>query len=455
MKLRQFVHSKGILGLVLGLLFLLQVPVFAQTDTAGVAIETEQTEAAQTDTTEATATEEATGDATADEATEASAGDEVSTTPASSSTTAVAATAEEEASIPTQVYVNFFYYLLLFVLVCLIVTIIGQIGSVYELTQRMQGKIVGDKWHSSQGWLFLISLPLFLYGVYWSYVHHGSMSFREAATEHGARIDTLFIITTVITTIVLVLTHIALFGFSWKYRGSDKRKAYFYPHNNTLEKIWTIVPAAVLTVLVLSGFFTWRGITNIPEEQQKNALQIEVTGEQFLWTVRYGGRDNVIGKRDYKLTTPTNGLGIDFTDKTALDDIRAGDIVIPVGKPVHFTVNAKDVLHSFYIPEFRVQINAVPGMPTFFHIVPKYTTEEMREKLDDPNYDYILLCAKICGGGHYNMQKKVIVVTEAEYKEWLSDQIYFFDEAMQKEFKETQQQASNSEIEGNQLVLNN
>lgn len=448
MKLRQFVHIKGVLGLVLGLLFLLQNPVYAQTDTAATTVDTEQTEAAPVDSADTAASEATTGSADAAE--------EVSTTAAGSSTaTAATATAEEETSIPSQVYVNFFYYVLLFLLICLIVTIIGQIGSVYELTQRMQGKVVGDKWHSSQGWLFLIALPLFLYGVYWSYVHHGSMSYREAASEHGARIDTLFIITTVITTIVLVLTHIALFGFSWKYRGSDKRKAYFYPHNNTLEKIWTIVPAAVLTVLVLSGFFTWRGITNIPEDQQKDALQIEVTGEQFLWSIRYGGRDNLIGQRNYKLTTPTNGLGIDYTDKNALDDIRAGDIVLPVGKPVHFTVNSKDVLHSFYIPEFRVQINAVPGMPTFFHVVPKYTTEEMREKLNDPTYDYILLCAKICGGGHYNMQKKVIVVTEAEYKEWLSEQIYFFDEAMQKEFKETQQQANNSVVEGNQLVLNN
>lgn len=455
MKLRQFVHSKGVLGLVLGLLFLLQGPVFAQTDTTAATADTEQVEAVQGDSIEAVAAGETEDAAPTEEA--ATSTEEVSaaSTSTSSSTNTAAEAAEEEANIPTQVYVNFFYYVLLFVLICLIVTIIGQIGSVYELTQRMQGKIIGNKWHSSQGWLFLVALPLFLYGIYWSYVNHGAMSFREAATEHGAKIDTLFIITTIITTIVLVLTHIALFGFSWKYRGSDKRKAYFYPHNNTLEKIWTIVPATVLTVLVLSGFFTWRGITNIPEDQQKDALQIEVTGEQFLWTVRYGGRDNVIGQRDYKLTTPTNGLGIDYTDKSALDDVRAGDIVLPVGKPVHFTVNAKDVLHSFYIPEFRVQINAVPGMPTFFHIVPKYTTEEMREKLDDPTYDYILLCAKICGGGHYNMQKKVIVVTEAEYKEWLSEQTYFFDEAMQKEFKETRQQANNSVIEGNQMVLNN
>jgi len=446
MRLKQFIHIKGIFGLVLGLLFMFQSPSFAQTDTASVKADTEQV---------ATADSSVTDSATAGAAATSSSDDTVSASTPSSSTAAAPA-ADEKAGIPTQVYVNFFYYVLLFVLVCLIVNIIGQILNIYDLTQDLQRKRFANNWHSHQGWFFLVGLFVFLYGIYWSYVHHGSQSFREAATEHGARIDTLFIITTIITTIVLILTHIALFGFAFKYRGSDKKKAYFYPHNNTLEKIWTIIPAVVLTILVLFGFFTWRGITNIPEDQQKNALQIEVTAEQFAWNIRYGGRDNTVGKHNYKLTTPNNGLGIDFTDKNSLDDIRAGDIVLPVGKPVHFTVNSKDVLHSFYIPEFRVQINAVPGMPTFFHIVPKYTTEEMRAKLDDPNYNFILLCSKICGSGHYNMQKKVIVVTEAEYKEWLSQQTYYFDETMQKEFRElSQPKQANAVIDGNKMVSNN
>src|SRR5690606_5573650 len=341
-------------------------------------------------------------------------------------------------------------------LICLVIAIIGKVMSIYGLTRQLQGHKPHSVWSSHQGWFFLFALIFFLYGIYWSYTNHGAASYRPSASEHGQAIDTMFIITTILTTIVLILTHIALFGFAFKYRGSDKRKAYYYPHNNALEKIWTITPAVVLTILVLFGFFTWRGITNIPEEQQKEALQIEITAEQFAWNIRYGGRDNTVGKRNFKLTTPVNGLGIDFTDKSALDDIRAGDIVLPVGKPVHFTIHSKDVLHSFYIPEFRVQINAVPGMPTFFYIVPKYTTEEMREKVNDPDYNFILLCAKICGSGHYNMQKKVIVVTDAEYKEWLSQQTYYFDDTMQKEFKEqSQSKQANLVIDGNKMVSNN
>ena len=448
MRLKQFIHIKGVFGLVLGLLFMFQSPIYAQSDTAAVTTATEEV---------ATADSSVADSATEGETEAASSSEEVAASaPSSSSASATVAAAEEKPEIPTQVYVNFFYYVLLFVLICLIVSIIGQIMNIYDLTQNLQRRRLGNNWHSHQAWFFLIGLFVFLYGMYWSYMNHGAQSFREAATEHGAKIDTLFIITTIITTIVLILTHIALFGFAFKYRGSDKRKAYFYPHNNTLEKIWTITPAVVLTILVLFGFFTWRGITNIPEQDQKDALQIEVTAEQFAWSIRYGGRDNVVGRRNYKLTTPTNGLGVDYTDKSSLDDIRAGDIVLPVGKPVHFTVNSKDVLHSFYIPEFRVQINAVPGMPTFFYIVPKYTTEEMRTKLDNPNYNFILLCAKICGSGHYNMQKKVVVVTEAEYKEWLGEQTYYFDETMQKEFKELSQPKQAAIVtEGNEMVSNN
>lgn len=427
MRLRKFLNFRLAFGLVLGLSILFHGNSFAQDTDAVVSDTAVEVNSAATEVDSSAVTDETAAPVTQVEST--------ATTAVSSAPAAVA----DEPGIPTQVYINFFYYTLLFLLVCFIVGIIGKIMDIYGITRQLQGYDRSQEiWGKSQGWFFLVGLFVFLYGIYWSYANHGAQSFREAATEHGAAIDVMFIITVIITTIVLVITHILLFGFAFQYRGSEKRKAYFYPHNNTLEKIWTIVPAVVLTILVLFGFFTWRTITNVPIDIQKSAIQIEVTGEQFAWTVRYGGRDNQIGKHNYKLTTPTNGLGIDFNDKSALDDIRAGDIVIPVGKQVRFTINSKDVLHSFYIPEFRVQMNAVPGMPTFFQIVARYTTEEMRAKLDNPNYNFILLCSKICGSGHYNMQKTVRVVSEEEYKEWLSQQSYFFDEDMKREFQSAQ-----------------
>lgn len=351
----------------------------------------------------------------------------------------------------TPVYKSFAYYTLIFFLFCVFIGIIGKALRAYEVTRGLQGKDPKINWNRIQSVLFGITLVAGLYGAYWSYVNHGGLINQIAGTVHGAKIDFMFNVTLVITTIVFVLTHIALFSFAVKYVGSENRKAYFYPHNNALERIWTIVPAIVLTVLVLLGFFTWRGITNISDEDQKKAINIEVTGEQFKWTVRYAGSDNQVGLKNYKLISPTNNLGIDFTDQKSWDDKLAGEIVLPVNKPVRFTINSKDILHSFYIPEFRVQMNAVPGMPTYFQFTPSVTTAEMRQKTNNPTFDYVMLCAKICGAGHYNMQVKVTVVSEKEYQEWLTKQTLFYNDDVKKEM---QAAANNATAESNSMAFN-
>ncbi|MCI0920873.1 cytochrome c oxidase subunit II [Sphingobacterium rhinopitheci] len=359
-----------------------------------------------------------------------------SATIADAATTVTTDTAkvEEVSTIDPQVYKNFFYYVLLFLVICTVIAVIGKIHSVYVLTRKMNGKynvLSNNNW---QAILLLVFLVVFLAGVYYSYAVWGAWAWSEAATEHGKDIDTMFIITLIITTAVLILTHIVLLVFTYIYRAKAKSQAYYYPHNDAIERIWTIVPAIVLTVLVLFGFFTWRSITNVPEELQKSAIQIEVMGEQFAWHVRYPGVDGVLGKRNYKLTTPTNPNGIDFSDKYSWDDLQGEFIVIPVNKSVRFHIISKDIIHSFYIPDFRVQINAVPGMTNYFQFTPTITTEEMRDRLNDPNFDFIMLCNKICGSGHWNMGKKVVVVTEAEYLEWLTTQNKYFTEDLQKEF---------------------
>ena len=358
---------------------------------------------------------------------------------------AAAPEVESKLNIDPQVYANAFYYVLLFVLICVLVAVVGRILKVYDLTRKMNGLDTEYYMHKVHAYLFLIALIAGLYGVYWSYANHGAQAWRAAATEHGAKIDIMFLVTTAIITIVLVLTHISLFGFAFKYRATPTRRAYFYPHNNTIEKIWTIVPATVLTILVLFGFFTWRGITNVSEEDQAKAIHIEVVGEQFAWTVRYPGRDGKLGERNYKLISPLNSLGIDFNDKDNWDDQLGGEIVLPVNRPVRVQIGSKDILHSFFIPDFRVQMNAVPGMKTYFQFTPTVTTEEMRAKLDDYDYDFVMLCAKICGGGHYNMQKRIRIVTEEEYQAWLNEQPYFFTEDLRKEFQLSQQETSGND----------
>lgn len=343
------------------------------------------------------------------------------------------------------------YYLLMFFLLCIFIAIIGKILKVYEISREMQGQKSKFDSRRINGVLFGIALIAGIYGVYWSYSVQGPMSIHESASVHGLDIDYMFNITLILTTIVFILTHIALFGFSFKYRGSENRKAYFYPHNNSLERIWTITPAIVLTVLVLLGFFTWRGITNVSPEDQKKAINIEITGEQFKWSLRYAGFDNQIGTRNYKLTTPTNGLGIDFKDQKSWDDKLVSEIVIPVNKPVRFTIGSKDVLHSFYLPDFRVQINAVPGMPTYFQFTPRLTTAEVRVQRNNPEYNYVLLCAKNCGAGHYNMQAKVTVVSKAEYATWLAKQALYYNDDAKKELQMVNKKATD---QNNKIALN-
>lgn len=351
----------------------------------------------------------------------------------------------------SEAYRSASYYLLMFFLLCIFVAIVGKILKVYEISREMQGQKSKFDGRRFQGVLLGLSLFVGIYGVYWSYAVHGPMSMHESASVHGLDIDFMFNITLILTTIVFILTHIALFGFSFKYRGSENRKAYFYPHNNSLERIWTIIPAIVLTVLVLLGFFTWRSITNVSLEDQKKAINIEVIGEQFKWSLRYAGADNEVGKRNYKLTTPTNGLGIDFNDQKSWDDKLVSEIVIPVNKPVRFTIGSKDVLHSFYLPDFRAQMNAVPGMPTYFQFTPRLTTAQMREKRNNPKYDYVLLCAKICGAGHYNMQSKVTVVSEADYATWIAKQALYYNDDVKKELQLVKKKSTD---ENNKIALN-
>lgn len=351
----------------------------------------------------------------------------------------------------TEMYKSVSYYLLIFFLLCVFLAIIGKVLKVYELTSEIHGKNRKLNWNKIQGVLFAITLVLGLYGTYWSYKVWGNMASGESASEHGLVLDSMMMTTIIITTVVFVITQILLFGFAFKYSSNDNRKAYFYPHNNAIERLWTIIPAIALTVLVLYGFFTWRTITNPNDNEIKRALNIEITGEQFKWNVRYAGENNQFGERNYKLTTATNSLGINFKDPKSWDDKLGGEIVLPVNKPVRFTIRSKDVLHSFYLPNFRAQINAVPGMPTYFQLVPRLTTEEMREKINNAAFNYTLLCSKICGAGHYNMQYTVRVVSEKEYAEWIAKQPLFFNDDMKKEMQAAEK--SNAAA-SNKLALN-
>ncbi|MFZ4056654.1 MAG: cytochrome c oxidase subunit II, partial [Ferruginibacter sp.] len=156
----------------------------------------------------------------------------------------------------------------------------------------------------------------------------------------------------------------------------------------------------------------------------RDAVVVEVTGQQFGWNFRYPGTDNILGRKNYKLTKGANNLGVDFSDPASLDDIYVGATMhIPVGKPVKLVINAMDVIHDVGLPHFRLKMDAVPGIPTTLWFTPLYTTEQMKEKTGNKNFTYEISCDQMCGKGHFSMRGVIVVDTEADYKKWLAEQV--------------------------------
>ncbi len=241
------------------------------------------------------------------------------------------------------------------------------------------------------------------------------------ASLHGHDYEGIFWITMAITMFIFIVTHILLFWFSYRYQYKIGAKALYYPDNIKLEVAWTILPAIVLALLVFTG---WRVWTDITDPAPEDAEVIELLGYQFAWTARYPGRDNKLGAFDYRLIDADNQLGMDFTDRANFDDIvvATGPIYVPKGRPVLLRIRARDVLHSVFMPHFRLKMDAVPGMPTRFSFTPDKTTQEMRDQLNNQEFNFELACTEICGRGHFSMRREIIVVEAEEYQSWVNSQ---------------------------------
>ena len=240
------------------------------------------------------------------------------------------------------------------------------------------------------------------------------------ASEHGVVTDTLFWVTMAVTGFIFILTSVLLFYFSWRYQYREGERAKFYPDNMILEMIWTVVPALVLTVLVFTGLRAWNDITSPASE---DAEVVEIMGYQFGWGLRYPGtKDNTLGEYDYKLIDATNQHGMDLTDVNSYDDFNPIELHIPKGQEVLLKIRARDVLHSVYMPHFRLKMDAVPGMPTHFKFVATKTTAEMKAETQDPDFEYFITCTEICGRGHFSMKLKVVVDEPADYQAWKAEQ---------------------------------
>tara|TARA_B100000614_G_C14546591_1_gene492327 strand:+ start:1014 stop:2315 length:1302 start_codon:yes stop_codon:yes gene_type:complete len=413
-----------------------------------------------------------------------------------------------------------------------------QLMKIYDLAAKVRGSKSQEKITRGENMLManlmLVFMVAFFGFIVWLIAKYGANAgLFKAASKHGEEIDELLMINWYVILPVFFLTNSLLFIFSWKYYHREERKALYYPHNNKLELVWTVLPAIALAVIIVFGIRTWNSIMYNNEQGQV----VEVYAYQFGWLVRYAGVDNQLGEANYKLVSSTNPLGV-ITDKSIQDtyeeidkkvlnidqDLKVkrnanGDLLIPKSKadkkleelerlkrrkyrieaaidkgesnstaystsdddvvvqelhlvkdqPYTFIFRSKDVIHCPWLPHFRAQINAVPGMETSFKLTPTITTKEMRmmpevqehyknineihnerkrrigEEEEKVLFDYVLLCNKICGAGHSNMQLKVIVETQNEFENWIEnngDKKRLTFSGQEVNWSETKEQAS-------------
>ncbi len=339
------------------------------------------------------------------------------------------------------------FYIILFTAIS---SLIWQIVKLFGLTKNDQ--IVTKQENNINGWL-MIGTMIFLYVLMVYYMFFGGRDVllpRQSGSEEGEHIDNLFVMTMSLIFVVQFITQFLVYFFTFKYRGNIERRATFFADSHKLEAFWTITPAIVLSGLIIYGLWTWNKVQDVTNKDD-NPIYIELYAKQFQWEARYAGKDNVLGEANVRNIKGMNTIGVDMNDPNAQDDITVlHEFHIPKGRKVIFQMRSQDVIHSAYMPHFRAQMNCVPGMKTYQGFTPKLTTEEMRKNPDiirkveginklraekskelvakgeDPlepyEFDYLLLCNKICGSSHYNMQMKLVVDEEADFNKWLASQ---------------------------------
>ncbi|MCG9911197.1 MAG: cytochrome c oxidase subunit II [Flavobacteriales bacterium] len=368
---------------------------------------------------------------------------------------------------------------------------VGKLLSIGELINRVRNRESYKITESENNWNALLALFMLFFGYliyfyfHFEYVEGGKL-LPGAASVHGEAIDKLQTVSFVIISIAYLLVQPILWFFAFKYRYKEGNKAYHYAHNNKLEMVWTVIPAIVFCGLIFYGLKIWND--TLGKEIEGDKLTVELYAKQFDWTARYAGKDKELGDANYTMINDLNSLGIitsetlevqfenintkrnevlaklnNFPIKSELAELKkeltqynhqlqminglikkneeakfikayddiviapGGEIHFPVGKPIELKMRSQDVIHSAYMPHFRVHMYCVPGMTTTFGFIPTITSAEMKEKLNNPAFDYVLYCNNICGAAHFNMQMKIVIETEEEYERWLKKQPTFAD----------------------------
>jgi cytochrome c oxidase subunit II len=374
------------------------------------------------------------------------------------------------------------------IVVVLGIVAIAQMVRAYELSSKLrkEGEHETNSRDNKLNARLMLGFMAFMFlGFIYLMLTYGWTGRGPAATVHGRETDWLLNVNFWLIIVVFFITNYLLFAFAHKYIRKPGVKAYYFPHDNKLEMIWTVIPAIVLAFIIILGLRSWNSIT---EDSAADAAQIELFSKQFDWTARYAGEDNVLGKYDYKLTTDNNELALmnsntidtaifqmeegisgikaleaklndrklmmvpeerekmvndlerkirlirilhqmrghhdDKIDASSWDDIIQKDtLFLCSGQDYEMSFRAKDVLHSAYFPHLRAQMNTVPGMPTRLKFNADITTKEMRVKMNNPKFNYILMCNKICGSAHYKMKMIVVILSKKEYDLWMNGKV--------------------------------
>lgn len=347
--------------------------------------------------------------------------------------------------------------------------------------------IIPESESKNNATMMLIFGILFLGSVVYQVKIWGGLTLPEAASEHGVVYDSLMNVTLSLIFIVFFITQALLFWFAYKYYNRKGKKAFWFPHNNRLEVAWTVVPSIVLIMLIMYGLSVWKNIMRTDKDsyteielyaeqfswtarypgkdnklgkanfslitgtnglgiitektlKERRELGNKLVAKYAADTAKFGAMDrddwNVskdLSNAETKLSAEVANLRrLDVLEKRDPVDFKAGedDVIvknefwIPKGKQIKFQMRSKDIIHSAYMPHFRAQINCVPGMKTSFSFKPTITTKDMKDKLGDEEFEYYLLCNKICGASHYAMKMVIKVVEEDEYKQWLKTNLY-------------------------------
>jgi cytochrome c oxidase subunit 2 len=257
----------------------------------------------------------------------------------------------------------------------------------------------------------IIALVLILLAVGSVAFHLWSPWWWTPIASNWGYIDDTIILTFWITGVVFVAVVLFMAYCVLRYRYKPNRRSEYDPESSKLEWTLTILTSLGVAGMLAPGLFVWNQYVTVPE----GADRVEVLGQQWSWGYRYPGKDGVLGTTEPRFVNYENPFGINPDDPNGKDDVmvEGDDLHLPLDRPVKMLLRSIDVLHDFYVPQFRAKMDLVPGMVTYFWVTPIRTGT------------FEVLCAELCGVAHHAMRSYVVVEEEADFQAWLEEQITF------------------------------